>query len=157
VDSQQTSRYLDMLTARAKEEEMNARGRFGARAYADSTGLLPQASGGFSSSRTEKMFRAWYQAIVAPTGENPDPDSPTHAYDWRGAFLAGAKPKQDERGNWSWPGDFAFRGREGQPGDNPNWRGGMPVPVNPTFEPKNDIRDPIGIWSRKYKGWAGDL
>lgn len=123
--------------------------------------VSPQDSasrGGFSSSRMEKMFRAWYGLIVWPHGANPDPDSPLQTYDWRSAFIAGAKPRQDERGNWLWPGDFVITTAEkGQPRANPKWGGGTLVPINPTFEPKNDIRDPIGMWSRKYKGWAGDL
>lgn len=137
MDSYQTSRLIDTLVARAKEEEAKTRGRFGARAYAGTTGRLPQSTGGFSSSRTERMFRAWYQALVAPTGENPDPDSPTHTYDWRGAFLAGAKPTRDEQG-WSWPGDFMTRRREGLPGEIPNWGGGTPVPEKPTWERPNE-------------------
>lgn len=46
----------------------------------------------------EDEFRRWYAAHAKKTGINPDPDNPSHYYDYRAAFRAGAGP--NEKGHW---------------------------------------------------------
>ena len=122
--------------------------------------VSPQDSssrGGFSSPLLEKTFRKWHATYSNSTGLHPDPDSPPHNYDWRGAFLAGAIPKQDEEGNWVWPGNhITTRAEDGNRIPIPNWSGSAPIPKNPTFEMKNDMEAPVyrrelGIWRQGNK------
>jgi len=65
-------------------------------------------TGPFKSSGTEAKFQSWYKEVSNQYDLNPDPDDPLHFYDYRSAYLAGAKP--DKNGHW--PSEFK---REGHP------------------------------------------
>lgn len=46
----------------------------------------------------ELSFRRWYGKHAKKLGLNPNPDNPSHYYNYRGAFKAGVEP--DESGHW---------------------------------------------------------
>jgi hypothetical protein len=59
------------------------------------------------SPREEANFQRWYRVWADSAGLDPDPDNPLHKYDYRGAFLAGAKPEIDPGdGLYHWPSEF---------------------------------------------------
>jgi hypothetical protein len=46
----------------------------------------------------EQAFQAWYAPLAARMRLDPDPDNPLHFYDYRAAYLSGARP--DRTGHW---------------------------------------------------------
>jgi hypothetical protein len=55
----------------------------------------------------ESRFQEWYRAWAERAGLDPDPDSPLHMYDYRGAFRAGIEPEVDAGdGFYHWPSEF---------------------------------------------------
>lgn len=92
--------------------------------------LPPANAGGFSNPRMEDAFKKWHGMWALQTGNSKHPDSDPN-YDWRAAFLAGARPTRDKNGDWVWPGDFVSMWAEkGQRTANPNWSGSTPPTEN---------------------------
>ena len=64
------------------------------------------------SPEQEKAFRQYYNTQRARVREmvgfslNPNPDDPGHFYDYRKAYLGGARP--DKRGHW--PSTYKIKG-----------------------------------------------
>lgn len=46
----------------------------------------------------DPAFLAWYAPLARQFGLSPDPGDPLHFYDYRAAYLAGARP--DRTGHW---------------------------------------------------------
>lgn len=63
------------------------------------------------SPQDEEAFQQWHANAAKEYGTDPNPDSPEHHYDYRGAFKGGAQttfyPK-DSR--WHWPSEFKLDG-----------------------------------------------
>jgi hypothetical protein len=69
-------------------------------------------------------FRTWYAKHAQAQGLHPDPDDPTHQYDYRAAYRAGAAP--DATGHW--PSTFKLAGHPNLIVDGKDTRTGQPVP-----------------------------
>ena len=55
----------------------------------------------------ERQFNDWYKEVAAKSGIDPNPDSPFHKYDYRGAWLAGESPQVIAEDNLPhWPSEF---------------------------------------------------
>jgi hypothetical protein len=99
--------------------------------------LAAANTGGFSDPGMEYMFKRWHGMWALQTGNRAHPDSDPN-YDWRAAFLAGAKPSKDKDGNWVWPGDFMVnRATEGNRTPLPNYGGSSPPVENAPWERPN--------------------
>jgi hypothetical protein len=75
----------------------------------------------------EAAFRRWYARLARRWDLNPDPDAPEQAYDYRGAWRAGATP--DPTGHW--PSDFKRAGHPNEIVGGFNTRTGERVPGAP--------------------------
>lgn len=59
------------------------------------------------SPEKEKDFQSWYHNWAVKAGIDQNPDNPEHHYDYRAAYLAGAKPTvNSEDGKLHWPSEF---------------------------------------------------
>jgi len=68
--------------------------------------LSPGPGVPFSDPKQEAAFRKWNTANNQP-GIDPNPDNPEHHYDYRAAYLAGAKPDPKTH---HWPSEFKTEG-----------------------------------------------
>lgn len=71
----------------------------------------------------EQAFQQWYAGHAKTLGLDPNPDSPLHFYDWRGAFRAGVTP--DEAGHW--PSTFKHEGHPNLIVDGLDTRDSVPI------------------------------
>lgn len=80
----------------------------------------------------EAQFQNWYRGIpqVQRGLLSPNPDDPEHFYDWRGAFLSGAKPSMESH----WPSQFK----------SPNHPRRMLGPIDTTNEESLGLADLLG-------------
>jgi len=103
------------------ELRRDAQGRASGRPDRNRTTLSPER---------ESQFQHWYGRIAKQMGLDPNPDSPDHKYDYRGAYLRGFSPGTDRH----WPSMF-------KDDDHPNR----------FISPKRDKRVPEGyIWDSKH-------
>jgi hypothetical protein len=58
-----------------------------------------------SSDFDDDVFRKWYDDWATKYNMNPNPDDPSHKYDYRGAFAAGVNPPDVSKGE-HWPSMF---------------------------------------------------
>lgn len=58
----------------------------------------------------EATFQDWYTDHAKSSGLSPSPDDPEHQYDYRAAYLAGAKPEPADDGYYHWPSQFKKQG-----------------------------------------------
>lgn len=70
----------------------------------------------------EVAFQAWYKRYAQLLKLDPNPDDPKHFYDYRKAFLAGAKPSEEGH----WPSTFKLRGHPNLIVDGLDTRTGKP-------------------------------
>lgn len=90
--------------------------------------VLPQpTSQQLSPFKNENDFSSWYSNIAKKTGINPNPDDPSHFYDYRAAYQAGAQP--DKEGHW--PSEFKKEGHPRLVLDAIDTRTGQPVQNEP--------------------------
>lgn len=54
----------------------------------------------------EAAFQEWYANHSKSSGLSPSPDDPEHHYDWRAAYMAGAKPEPADDGYLHWSSQF---------------------------------------------------
>lgn len=59
------------------------------------------------SAEDERRFQEWYSRWAQRADLDPNPDSPLHKYDYRGAFRAGIEPEvAPEDGLYHWPSEY---------------------------------------------------
>jgi len=68
----------------------------------------------------ESLFQDWYKGHAKTGGLDPNPDNPLHFYDYRAAYLGGARP--DKAGHW--PSKFKLGGHPRTIVDGRNTRTG---------------------------------
>jgi hypothetical protein len=108
----------------------------------EEAGGLPKTA---LDDKDERAFRTWYGEIARQQGLNPDPDDPRHFYDYRGAYLAGARP--DQFGHW--PSEFKMAGHPRMVIDGVNTQTGEHVqpsglpPMEGFQPPYEQVPDPL--------------
>lgn len=59
------------------------------------------------AAEEEAAFLKWYEQWAKKTGISEDPDDPMHFYDYRAAYINGAKPEIDKSdGKYHWPSEY---------------------------------------------------